>query len=268
MLTRPLGKNRPLFSINYTDPITDPDTIKQQAQALGIDLARPYTLLFLLLHDQNPQTAPAVHHQTVTAILDRLTSEPDLLTCPTPEGLGILDYAAVTTDCQTTEINQAFRLKALAEACAPKNTVYLGIAGPDAPFAAQYRQAKNAIVLGRHAEPAIGVYHYSDYGFLATLNQYVNPTYIAELIDGTIGKILEYDRENHTELFLTLEQLVFHNSLHEVARNLFVHYKTVAFRKQNIEKILGFTINSFAGRTILGVALTLYYLREIPTDQD
>ncbi|MBP2642558.1 MAG: putative sensor protein [Firmicutes bacterium] len=244
-----------------TQKFTDPDDILQRANLLGIDFSQSFSLYFLLITDGNRQSR--------TAFIEKISTEHGLIAWETPQGICILDYTlSGSTNHKNQELESASNLKAIAATYFPETKIVLGIAEhyPETKcFANRYVQARNAAVIGMHMSQSSGVYHFLDSGFLPVLDQYVNKHSIDNLIDNTIGKILEYDRINDTELFRTMEKIVFNNTLQDVANTLFIHYKTVLFRKQSIEKILGTSINSFAGRTMLGVALTLYYLRNIPT---
>ena len=251
--------------------ITDPDDIPQQAQVLGIDFTQSFSLFFLLLSDTNNQLMcekPDGKHTAINALIEELSERAGLVVWQTHQGIGILDYTvSASDDCKTEELAMAGHLKAIAARHFPNITVALGIAERCTKiesFTNRYVQARNAAVIGIHVSPSLGVYHFMDSGFLPVLNQYVNKQSSDILIDSTIGKLLEHDRITGTELFRTMEKIILSNSLQDVANTLFIHYKTVLFRKQAIEKILGMSMNSFAGRTMLGVALTLFYLRNIP----
>ncbi len=247
-----------------TQKTIDPEATRLQAAELGINFAKPCSLYFLLPTGGNKQARKS--------FMSKLVSEPGFVAWETPHGIGILDYTIpVSNNAKEVELANATNIKTIAAGYFPNTKVILGIAeyNPNLEsFADRYVQARNTAVITARMGAHSAVYHYLDSCFLPVLDQYLNHHNCDALIDRTIGKILEYDRLNATNLFLTMEQIYFNNSLQEVANTLFIHYKTIVFRKQSIEKVLGISLNSFPGRTMLGVALTLYYLKNIPTLSD
>jgi DNA-binding NarL/FixJ family response regulator len=254
----------------------DPAAILRRGQALGVNLALPFSFFVILPvvnESRIPRKQPTDLSLAVNGFLDRLAAESGLVAWPTGHGIGVLDFtlAPSSEDRPAEESARAVLLKARLDSMFPEITVVVGVAEPAFKienFAGRYLQARNAAAIGMRVAPESGVHHFRDSGFLPVLDQYVNTQNVDTLIGNTIGKILEYDRRNSGELFRTMEKIVISNNLQEVAQSLFIHYKTVTFRKQTIERILGFAMNSFTGRTMLGVALTLYYLRNIPSIAD
>ena len=258
-----------------TGDITDQGEILVKAKSLGIDFTKIFSFIFVLIADSNNQLVwknPIDMVPVMPKLIGKLATETGLVPWQTVNGVGVLDFNIPVSDaCKSEELAKAAYLKTVVESCSPEITAYLGIADWNTQvqnFAGRFLQARNAAVIGMRIAPESGVYHFLDSGFLPVLDQYVNKQKVDSLIKSTIGKILEHDRKNGTDLFRTMEKLIICNNLQEVAQNLFIHYKTVTFRKQSIEKILGVTMNSFTGRMMLGVALTLYYLLSIPSLTD
>ncbi|MBP2655195.1 MAG: two component transcriptional regulator, LytTR family [Firmicutes bacterium] len=241
-----------------------PETILTQAAKLSIDFAHPFSFYFLLPGDARKQAR--------TDFIDKLVSQPGFMAWETPHGIGILDYTVTApANAKELELANASTITTIVGGYFPQTKITIGIAEYDPKienFVNRYIQARNTAVLALPIARPSGVYHFLDRCFLPVLDQYIHEQSCDTLIDHTIGKILEYDRLNDTDLFCTMEQILFCNTLQEVATALFVHYKTIIFRKQNIEKLLGISLNSFSGRTMLGVALTLFYLKNIPTLSD
>lgn len=258
------------FNIVIAKKITRPDDILQQAKLINVDFTQSFSLFFMQIFDNNQALwePPDRKNAAVNAFIGEISERNGLQAWQTCQGIGILDYTiAAGDDCKNEELAAAADLKAVAARYFPDKLIAVGIAKRCAElekFSDRYVQARNAAIIGVRVSPSRGIYHIADSEFLATLDQYVDAQSADTLIDSTIGKLLEHDRVTGTDLFHTLEAIVLNNNLQEVANTMFIHYKTVLFRKHTIEKILGITINSFAGRIILGMALTLYYLRNIP----
>lgn len=243
----------------------DPNSIAEEAKSLGFDPAQPCSLFFIELSINKPHPTAELKQKTADALAEQLQTIPGLFPWNTPEGIGVLDFTLLASeDLQAHELTQASRIQALAKARSPEMTFHIGIAKRDAminDFAQRYTHARNLAIIGKHTPVRDFIYHNLDYGFMPFLDQYVDGQITDQIIDSTIGKVLDFDAANGTDLFRTLEMIVMGHNLREIADTLFIHYKTVLFRKNNIEKILGVPLHSFAGQTTLGLALTLYYLR-------
>ncbi|MBP2650593.1 MAG: putative sensor protein [Firmicutes bacterium] len=261
-------KQAEFFNQILAREITVQDDIVTQAKLLGIDVTHSFSFFYLLIaygNDQLHQDTPDALDSAIQGFLDEFLVEPKLLAWQLSQGIGIIDYSQLaSTDEKSEELAAAERLKASAARYFPDIPIAIGIAtrySQIESFPERHAEARNAAIIGLHTSPNQGIYHFLDSGFLPILDQYVDIQHVEKLIDSTIGKILDYDQANGTELFRTMEAIILYDNLRDVSHTLFIHYKTVLFRKQNIEKILGITLNSFSGRTMLGVALTLFYLR-------
>jgi len=232
----------------------------QQAKLINIDFAQSFSLFFLLISDTDTKK--------INALIEELSERSELVVWQTYQGIGILDFTiAASADYKSEELIAAVNLKAIAARYFSDKTLAIGIAKHYTKlerFAERYVQARNSAIIGNRVSPNLGIYHIVDSVFLPVLHQYVDKESADNLIDSTIGKLIEHDRVTGADLFHTMEMIILNHSFQEVANVLFIHYKTVLFRKQAIEKILGISINSFAGRTMLGMALTLFYLRDVP----
>jgi len=264
------NKNQFFYDL-ITKKITNPDDILSKARLMHIDFTQSFSYFFLLISDSDKKMIKemqAGENTAVNALIEELKRKMGLVVWQTEQGIGILDYTiAASADCKNEEMIAAADLKDIAARYFPDKVVAVGIANRYSKlenFADRYIEARNAALIGIRVSPSLGIYHIVDSGFLPVLHQYVDKDRADNLIDSTIGKLIEHDRVTGADLFHTMETIILKHSFQEVANILFIHYKTVLFRKQAIEKILGISMNSFAGRTILGMALTLFYLRDIP----
>lgn len=264
-----LEKRSRFLNDMLAEKITDKDEIVLKAKQIGIDFTQSFSLFVVLLMNEEKQIVRqmAANMQTsIELLLKELSADTKLVIWKTLYGICLLDFGIAAGNCKQKELARAEYLKKSFTAEFPHSMISVGIAEHGnllENFTKRYIQARNSAGLGPCLLPKQGVYHFSDNILLPLLDQYVNQQDSEQLISRTIGKILEYDRQNNADLFPTLEAIILNSSLQDVARKLFIHYKTVQFRKQNIEKILGTSLHSFAGRTVLGVALTLFYLRNL-----
>lgn len=264
------NKNQ-FFNDLITKKITNPDDILSKAKLIHIDFTQSFSYFFLLISDADNQMMRGARNgknTAVNALMEEFSEKTGLVVWQTEQGIGILDYTiAACADCKSEEMIAAANFKDIAVRHFPDKIVAIGIANRYAKienFADRYVQARNAALIGIRVSPNLGIYHIVDSGFLPVLHRYIDKESADNLIDSTFGKLIEHDRVTGADLFHTMETIILNHSFQKAANILFIHYKTVLFRKQAIEKILGISMNSFAGRTILGMALTLFYLRDIP----
>jgi PAS domain S-box-containing protein len=114
-------------------------------------------------------------------------------------------------------------------------------------------QAKN--------EDDIQIYYYRKLGLFKFLINYSEEEYVDEFIDETIGKLIKYDQTKGTDLLRTLEAIIKNITLQAAAKDIFLHPKTIYYRKQRIEKILGRSIDSIELRYAIALAINLYKIR-------
>ena len=69
--------------------------------------------------------------------------------------------------------------------------------------------------------------------------------------------ILQYDKENKTNLFETLETAISTNSLEVTAQTLFVHINTIRYRLQKIQDLTSKSFFHFNDRYLLYAAVLL-----------
>lgn len=251
------------------EKITNPEEILQKAKKLNIDFMQSFSLFFLLIYNADNQKTQEIlegKDPQLNALIEELSADNNLVVWQTYHGIGILDYAIPADGCKSEEMEAASKLKAVAARFFPDKATAVGIANRYIKlerFSDRYVQARNSAIIGVRMSPSLELYHILDSGFLPMLNQFIDKQRADKLINITIEKLLEHDRVTGADLFHTMETIILNHSFQEVANILFIHYKTVLFRKQAIEKILGISMNSFAGRTMLGLALTLFYLRDV-----
>ncbi len=245
----------------------------EQAHGLGIDLTQPLSVYFLEIRGGAAVAAGSGSGRDnafplmIDALLDRIAAEPGTYAWDAQKGIGIIQPrpGPFFGDVQE-EIRCAEDLLNKIRPNFPEAVLSAGIAEfrPGlAHFAERYRQARISCLIGSRIHPGRRVHHYCDIGAFPILAALTAAEESERYLERTIGKILQYDRENGTDLFRTLDKIFASDNLRAVADEMYLHYKTILFRKQCIERILGVTLDSFEGRTMVGTAMTLYYLREI-----
>ncbi|HEY2421852.1 MAG TPA: PucR family transcriptional regulator ligand-binding domain-containing protein [Neobacillus sp.] len=122
---------------------------------------------------------------------------------------------------------------------------------------ASYDEAIKAIQMGRSFHNRHKVIHFDDLGLLRLFihsNQAETRQFISELI----YPLIEYDEKNNTELIKTLESYFQCNgNMSKVAKQLFTHYNTIAYRVERIQQISKIDLDHEEDRLSLHLALKL-----------
>lgn len=127
-----------------------------------------------------------------------------------------------------------------------------------------FQQALEALSIGPRLNPGKEVYHYLDIGLIHVLSRQKERGYVDSYLKHTLGKLVEYDNKKNGHLIETLEAILQEPSLRGAADAMFIHTKTLLFRKHKIEELLGESLDDPAIRLNLMMALQLYELSQPP----
>jgi len=125
-------------------------------------------------------------------------------------------------------------------------------------FSRRLQHARTAARIGRQRSAASTVQHYEECGIYEIFDYFSGLEEAETFVVRTLQPLMAYDQANHTELVDTLEKLLSGNNLKDLAESLFIHYKTLASRKQRIEKVLQVSLDSPEDRMMLGAALHIH----------
>lgn len=234
-------------------------------QSMGIDFNTPLFVLVIVSEKFAERDKPSISEENRTVqeikdeLIDVLSNIPRLMAWDCQEGIGVLcctksqnweeckEYAAVINRC-LLEHN-------------PNLAIYIGISEVCTGFAAikkLYHQALNAAIAARcQTKDEETIVHYREAGIFQFLPEALETEVAIDFVERTIGKIIKYDREKQTNYLATLEELLHHSSVREKADKLLLHPKTILFRQQRIEKILGVNFNDDDICLALSIAIKL-----------
>ena len=237
---------------------TDRAELAENAAAMGWDLAIP--------------RAAAVVEVADTGGPVKIVGQPieDGLLSTAREALGPLSivwglpsgFAALVEPGPTlgTVCQRAFdRLRASY----PNLRIMIGV-GPISPdiggLEGSYREAVEALGLGRQIHRDSFVVKMGDLSIYRLLCQLPESELVRHR-DENLGRLLEYDRRNNGTLLVTLEAYIENRGNRaETARKLFVHYNTLRYRLEQIEKLTGGTERSPTRRTSIELSLFAHRL--------
>lgn len=189
-------------------------------------------------------------------------SETEAIVWESKEGLGILDPLQNSENTiKQQEYTTATAFQNIATTHFPDLILTIGIADLHIDtfrrLAQCYAEASKAVYLGGVISPDRRIHHYLDLGILQILPSLSDKEEVDSFVERTIGKLIMYDQKKGSQLLDTLEKILKNENLKIVAEQLFVHHKTIVFRKNRIEKILDLSLDKFETRLTLSTALKL-----------
>ena len=128
---------------------------------------------------------------------------------------------------------------------------------------AGYKQAYSANVTAKCLSHTMRVMFYKDIGVYQLLTKLYGQAETDEFIKDTLGRLILYDKEKGSDYIHTLEELLRSINLKEAAARLYIHPKTIIFRRERIEKILEISLDDYETRLSLGIALKLLKIKSI-----
>ena len=132
----------------------------------------------------------------------------------------------------------------------------------DAPIS--YTEAREAVKIGRSMLGLGMIHEYTDLELFSLLNNAVNKDILAGELMRPIRKLIEYDKENETEYYIFLKELINANwSLTRASENNYIHYNTAKYRLKKTEEIMDLQVDTANSRFKLELALRLYELKNM-----
>ncbi|WP_312523632.1 helix-turn-helix domain-containing protein [Anaerospora sp.] len=199
----------------------------------------------------------------IDMMVDKLNAYQGVVAWEWGNGIGVL-HTALTGDSKERQIHTGLELKKQLEHNLSQFGLSVGTAGKQGKvesFALLCYQARAAANLGLRLWPEREIHHYYDGQAYQLLYPLADGQDAAEFIDRMVGKLINYDRENNTDLMMTLKKIIQSSNLKVVAQDMFLHHKTIVSRKQRIESILGASIETFETRFNIAIALHLLQFR-------
>lgn len=128
---------------------------------------------------------------------------------------------------------------------------------------AGFLEAQRALDMAEALSVRGGVYLYEELVVESLLSRLTPDDELTEFVRAELGALLLYDQRRKKQYLQTLEQLLSGESIKEISERMFLHPKTLVYRKSSIEKILGESIDSQNKRLRLSMALKLFRLNRL-----
>lgn len=229
----------------------------QRARSFGLDLGRPHFVLAL-------RATPSPDEVDVRHLLDRVY---ETVSAEAGEAglVGEIDQHTVVVrpltgrqDARAQALELAERLVARLAALGDRlrvtagaSTARTGVEG----VRSSYREARRAAAIAERVWGQGRAVHHDDLGVYQILDAVASAEGIDRFLEG-IRRLAEYDRARRTELVATLEAFFAENgSIRRVSEALYLHYNTVLYRLDRIQRITGMDLRQADSRLHLQIAL-------------
>ena len=201
------------------------------------------------------------------SLVDELSDE-SCITWLSAEGIGIICFGPFApknaANLKTQQLQQAKDFLNAISRSFPELEVSIGIAERAetlTEIGIHYRQALVAARSGRKMWQQRKLHHYLDIGVFQVLPYINDQKQVHDYIQRMLGGLLQYEKKKKLEFMQTLEVILLSDNLKEAADLLSIHYKTLMFRKQRLEEILGVSLDNFSSRMAVATALNLMKLQ-------
>ncbi len=246
--------------------------IFESARVMGANILVPFSCYLVVIDAYQKKDSGywqkhlTEYHLLLDSVFDALEATERII-WESPDGIGVLVFEPhLGENVVAKQKMQAEQLRIEAVTKSPGLKLTIGVAelaGNMAEFGERYRQARTAVHYGQKVWPQLDTYHYLDLGVYQLLACFNDEKQINEYIERVLGKLLQYDNKRKGEAFLdTLGVLLMSDNMKEGAEKLSIHYQTLLFRKQRLEKILGVSFEDFAMKMSLLTALHLLKIRK------
>ncbi|MDH8677821.1 PucR family transcriptional regulator ligand-binding domain-containing protein [Fusibacter bizertensis] len=102
-----------------------------------------------------------------------------------------------------------------------------------------FKEAQEAINMEFRLQDAAKVAHYENYMIYNLLGAELSKEKLKEFYDKTVGNLVDYDKENNTNLVESLKTYFAHNgNISEASKEMFIHRNTFIYRIEKIKSIL------------------------------
>ncbi|MBM7854108.1 hypothetical protein JOC37_000480 [Desulfohalotomaculum tongense] len=229
------------------------EEITEKGKMWGWDLTKSYYVV-IIEPDKNSKDT---YIKMVNSYIDNYIYKNEVITC-IRNGMIILIYPGevegnklIPDDIYQLQknINEKFGL-----------TFSIGVGQPYSlinEIHKSYQEAKTAVAISRILGEQNFVTHFLELGIfrlLYKLDMYI----LKDFYFDTLGKIIEYDKNNNGALLITLETLFDSNiDWKKTADKLFIHVNTLRYRIKKIEELLKIDLNKLENQSNLFMALKI-----------
>lgn len=196
-------------------------------------------------------------------LIDCLCNHEGCLAWLTPEGIAVL-YPECTKSVPYSRKSAVLLAEKALERLnqiAPSLSVRCGVSHPvgrPITLAELYGQSLAAARYGPTLLGLRAVYHWQELGACQFVVRDIHSPMSTQFVEAQLGPLLSLrSNDKRSELLRTLEEIVTHASVETIGKRLNIVSKTVRYRKRNLEKLLGVSLDSIEVLSSLSLALKI-----------
>jgi purine catabolism regulator len=228
--------------------------VLEQAKSLQISLNTTWNVMQIELVNleqyrrkhftDSIQEEGASKQRDLAILTDQLTAkQKDLLAVYKQERITVLCPAPSNCHAKEQAIQRVAIIKQELQQIAPELEIAVGVSRICEDYRLlplAYREAKEALEIGRNLDPSASVYCYWDLGVYQILTKLKDMPELKEYYQAILGKFDQLDALNRSELLKTLETYFSANgNIFKAAQHLYLHRNSMKYRLKRIQDILG-----------------------------
>ena len=241
--------------INSKEPI---EVTREKLQQYGINPRATYICCVLRMTKQ----VPNIVQQSVFVWL--LSNLPGWVWQYNQVMIALIPVVNNNLSSKAGQIEYGEQLLQEIERCCQKVPVKIGISGLSQTtlnIKELYVKGFRSLIVGEVRGSSIT--HYEDIGYYELAFCILENKGSGGISTEAIEQVAVYDQDNGTSFLQTLKMLLKEPNFKMVARNLFIHYNTVIWRKQKIEKMLGLSLDDFEVKCQLLLQLRIWEIKKV-----
>ncbi len=235
---------------------------KEQMQSIGIDTNCNYLVCVLRFGHRHSR-----HEQEFKNIMNNVMREFEQDDIPWPictkaQGFDVQIFRR--SQSHTLSLFEKFYASICEKTIEFDEHFYVGIGvfrSEPCQISEGYQEAVNALNFGLRTATGKKIFCYDDLLCDILLSKLTADSDSVRFVNSALSPLLQYDLHESKILIETLECLLIMSSDKAAAKALFVHPKTIAYRKTKISNLLNCDLNDKDTRFRLSFALKLYYLQ-------
>lgn len=279
--------------------IKSPELIKSRASALGLELEDKRAVMIVSIDDRrlsesgdHSSSEAEGHRETIYRLVDRIVRRESPSSVVVPRGSRLLVLISGENDVLSSNsikeqalnlgeiILKEFKIYQAEHSETAKGSgpsakhgggleqieLSIGIGSTSRTFSTLHQSYMDAAQCIEVSQRLLGpghVIHHDDISLYSVLDFVAERREARQMVEDVLGPIKAYDTINNTDLMKTLEMLCLSGECsNEIAKKLYIHRNTLAYRQTRIKELLGFDPFTGQGRVRMNVVLMLDKLIE------
>ncbi len=265
-----LSHNRRQRSDMLNDTITrqlSNEVLISSAKQIGVDVAERYVCMVFLADEfilPRVFADDSIEMEYLqNRLIDCLCNDEGRLAWQTSEGIAVLQPEIADNAPRLRKAAVLLATKAMERLnqSAPALSFRCGVSHPAGSATTLGELYTQSLATARYGPTLLGrraIYHWQELGTYQFVVRDIHSPMAIQFVDQQLGPILSLrSKDKQSELLRTLEEIVTHDSVEMIGKRLNIVSKTVRYRKRNLEKLLGLSLDSIESLSSIALALKI-----------